>query len=390
MMFSFLWLASIFTVIQGQTKEELSQYLAENKCQSLGVSAPMVALQNENNMRCAKVAPEKVSTDAYYDDKKLMVNTTTIYTAFQGQLTYHDNTPKYCFDNNNNLKSFNFHFDSNTLDTSIRTELTPCRAGGFHTNGKVLCQPPECSKYQKVPTDTDYFQDELYVTYNMKDLARSKTKTNVIVTHFTSPKDPRQIYNITSNQTSTLSTADFYALCAKKGPCYGGKFLNSNDIFYSYAGFPQLLMKIEDSRTFIAMRHDPRPFCLIEKQRPRPCMFKADVDHEVCESPAGTHSWSILWKSPLPYKKEWLPLHWYIRWSHKYDCIIKVVDTESKETLINYEGPCGRTHDMSTGNYPYPSVGIFSKGMEVPVKMRFKDIKFDQTGPTSSGMIPSG
>lgn len=71
----------------------------------------MVALQNENNMRCAKVAPEKVSTDAYYDDKKLMVDTTTIYTAFQGQLTYHDNTPKYCFDNNNNLKSFNFHFD---------------------------------------------------------------------------------------------------------------------------------------------------------------------------------------------------------------------------------------------------------------------------------------
>lgn len=224
----------------------------------------------------------------------------------------------------------------------------------------------------------------------MKDLAKSNTKMNVIVTHFHSPKDPRLIYNITSNQTKTLSTAEFYALCTKKGPCYGGKFLNSNDIFYSRGGFPVLLMKIEESRTFIAMRHDPRPFCLIEKQRPRPCMYKDDVDNEVCESPAGTHSWSILWKSPLPYKKEWLPLHWYIQWSHKYDCIIKVVDTESKETLVDYVGPCGRKHDMSTGNYPYPSVGVFSKGMGVPVNMKFKDIKFYQTGPTSSGMIPSG
>jgi hypothetical protein len=42
----------------------------------------MVALQNENNMRCAKVVPEEISTDIYYDDKRLMVDTTTIYTAF--------------------------------------------------------------------------------------------------------------------------------------------------------------------------------------------------------------------------------------------------------------------------------------------------------------------
>jgi hypothetical protein len=48
----------------------------------------MVALQNENNMRCAKVVPEEISTDIYYDDKRLMVDTTTIYTAFQGELTY--------------------------------------------------------------------------------------------------------------------------------------------------------------------------------------------------------------------------------------------------------------------------------------------------------------
>lgn len=70
-------------------------------------SAPNVTLENKTNLRCGTVLPEEVSTKVYYDDRKLMVGKTTIYTVFQGNLTHHDNTPEYCFDENNNLKSFN-------------------------------------------------------------------------------------------------------------------------------------------------------------------------------------------------------------------------------------------------------------------------------------------
>lgn len=262
--------------------------------------------------------------------------------------------------------------------------MVACRNAGYWTNGKVFCSPPECSKYLRQPKDTDYFEEEMYVTLNMNDLSSLKMRKGVIITKFHGNPDHRLIYNITTNQTHLLSTDEFLNYCTLYGPCYKGKFHNRSDILYLFAGFPPLIMKRDKRGTiYIGVRYDPRDFVLLEKIHPRPCLFKSNIDYELCESPTGYHSWKRLWQKPLPYHKEWLALHWFVRWSYKQDCIIKVTDTETGEVLVDYTGPCGRHVDMKMGNYPYVHIGMYSGGVNVPVKMRFKDIKIIQTGSKS-------
>ena len=94
----------------------------------------------------------------------------------------------------------------------------------------------------------------------------------------------------------------------------------------------------------------------------------------------------------IPYKKEWLSLHWSVKWSYKHDCIIRIRDTDTDEIIVDYKGPCSRPSDMALGNYPYANVGLFTTGVDVPVGMRFRDIKLHKTGAVmaSPGMITSG
>lgn len=94
----------------------------------------------------------------------------------------------------------------------------------------------------------------------------------------------------------------------------------------------------------------------------------------------------------IPYKKEWLSLHWSLKWSYKHDCIIKVRDTETDEIIVDFKGPCGRPSDMALGNYPYANVGLFTTGVDYPLRMRFRHIKLHKTGAVmaSHGMITSG
>lgn len=224
----------------------------------------------------------------------------------------------------------------------------------------------------------------MYVTLNMNDVSSLKMRKGVIITKFYGNPDHRLIYNITTNQTHLLSTDEFLNYCTLYGPCYKGKFHSRSDILYLFAGFPPLIMKRDKRGTiYIGVRYDPRDFVLVEKIHPRPCLFKSNIDYELCESPTGYHSWKRLWQKPLPYHKEWLALHWFVRWSYKQDCIIKVTDTETGEVLVDYTGPCGRHVDMKMGNYPYLQLGMYSGGLNVPVKMRFKDIKIIQTGSKS-------
>jgi hypothetical protein len=245
----------------------------------------------------------------------------------------------------------------------------------------VFCSPPECSKYLHQSTNTDYFEEELYVTLNMHDLANMKMQNGVIITQFHGNPDHRLIYNITTNQTHLLSTDEFLNYCNLYGPCYKGRFHNRNDILYLFAGFPPLIMETDNHGDIsIGVRYDPRDFVLLEKIPPRPCLFKSTMDYELCESPTGYHSWRRLWQRPLPYHKEWLTLHWLVRWSYKHDCIIEVTDTETGEVLVDYTGPCGRHVDMKMGNFPYAKVGMYNGGVDVPVKMRFRDIRIIQTG----------
>lgn len=245
----------------------------------------------------------------------------------------------------------------------------------------MFCSPPECSKYLHQPTNTDYFEEELYVTLNMHDLANMKMQNGVIITQFHGSPDHRLIYNVTTNQTYLLSTDEFLNYCNLYGPCYKGRFHNRSDILYLFAGFPPLIMETDNHGNIsIGVRYDPRDFVLLEKIPPRPCLIKSTMDYELCESPTGYHSWRRLWQRPLPYHKEWLTLHWLVRWSYKHDCIIEVTDTETGEVLVDYTGPCGRHVDMKMGNFPYAKVGMYNGGVDVPVKMRFKDIRIIQTG----------
>lgn len=261
----------------------------------------------------------------------------------------------------------------------VRAETTSCRAGGHWTNGTIMCAPPgpECANVNLLPS-TKYYEEELHVTLNMADVANIKAKRTVVLTQFHGASDPRLVYNQTSNQTEVLSSEEFFKYCTLYGPCERGKFLGANYLFYLFAGFPPLFLK-RDKRgsVYIGVRNDPRMFGLLEKGKPRPCLFKRNLDYELCESPVGLHSWTKLWKTSLPYHKEWLALHWFVRWSYKQDCIIRVTDNDTGDILVDFKGPCGRHYEMKMGDFPYPKVGLYIPGgVEVPISMRYRDIKF--------------
>lgn len=237
----------------------------------------------------------------------------------------------------------------------------------------------------------DYFQEELYVTYNMIDLFNSQVDKKVTVTGFYIPNDPRMIYNVTSNKTQTLSTNQFFALCRRYGPCFNGHFLKRTDIFYSWGDIPVLTMRIDRGRVFIWLRYDINSFFWSPLIKSPFCKFNIARKHSLCRTPVGRFIWRRLWMESIPYKKEWLSLHWSLKWSYKHDCIIKVRDTETDEIIVDFKGPCGRPSNMALGNYPYANVGLVTTGVDYPLRMRFRDIKVHKTGAVmaSHGMITS-
>lgn len=213
----------------------------------------------------------------------------------------------------------------------------------------------------------------------MKDLSNSSTPMKAVVTEFSSASDPRQIYNLFTNTTAMLTTEEFFEYCELYGPSYDGRFLNRIILFYSAREFPLLIMKFEESVVYIAVKYDPREFVWVPRLKPPKCSYDPELKLMQCRTPSGTYYWRRLWEAPLPYKKEWLSVHWVVKWSYKHDCVIKVTDTETNDVLVNYEGPCGQPYHMSLGYYPYVSVGLLTANINVPIGMRFRDIRFNQS-----------
>lgn len=254
-----------------------------------------------------------------------------------------------------------------------RVEATPCRAGGYWTNGKVFCSPPECSKFLNQPKDDRYFEEILIVAVNMHDLRSLPDGTSII--RFMGTSDHRLVYNKIKNTTDYLLTEEFLALCEKYGPCYKGKFLNNDTILYMHGGRPPLTMKKMGDKVIIGLRHDPREFIYPEKDLKTRCSYKKDIESEECDSPTGKHTWKILWNATLPYKggeSEWGGFIFNTKWS-LHNCKIFINYLSSKEeNIVNYEGPCGRYADMKIGNFPYPKIGVFGRRKdEGNFKMRF-------------------
>lgn len=228
--------------------------------------------------------------------------------------------------------------------------------------------------------DVDYFIEGLSVSVNMYDLEKLPDGTSII--KFIGGPDHRLVYNLASNGTLYMKTEEFLKLCQDQGPCYKGKFLGNKDILYLQGGWPPMVMMKKGGKAFIGIRYDPRIFIFPEKSLNKTCDYKDDQGVGSCASPSGYHSWRKLWQSTLPYKKEWLSLDFITKWSYKQDCEIEVIDSDTKEHLVNYKGPCGRYADMKLGNYPYPKVGVYSRsGAKEEVKMRFRDIMLNRLGP---------
>ena len=177
--------------------------------------------------------------------------------------------------------------------------MTSCRSEGFHTNGNVLCTPPECSKYQNVSQAMDYFQDELHVTYNMNGLSNSSTPIKAVVTEFSSASDPRQIYSVLENKTAMVTTEEFFEYCELYGPCYDGRFLNRIILFYSAREFPLLIMTFEESVVYIAVKYDPREFVWVPRLNAPKCTYDHELKLMQCQSPSGKYYWRRLWEASL-------------------------------------------------------------------------------------------
>ncbi|XP_071156471.1 uncharacterized protein [Mytilus edulis] len=376
--------AVTFVSSSRHTQESLLDHLAIDNCDNHAEQPEAVLSPSNTGLRCVTASDEKVSDYTYFDNVRMTVGNTPMYTVFQGLLDFTDNTPRFCFDKDNKLAEFDINFkNNNPLETS-RVELTPCRTGGYWTNGKVFCSPPECSKYLRQPKNAEYFEEELHVTMNMKDLNEipvNGPRGGASMIKYASGSDHRLIYNITSNTTQYLTTDQFFSYCSKFGPCYKGEFLGRTDLLYSHGGWPPMILKRQGDQVLLILRYDPRSFVYREKSPLVSCKRKSENDFELCDSPTGSYSWRKIWKASLPYKKEWLSLRFLTRWSYKHDCLIQVTDTETQEELVNYTGPCGRYADMKLGNYPYAKVGISNKGLSGSVKMRFRDVILIQKGP---------
>lgn len=265
-------------------------------------------------------------------------------------------------------------FCSEDPKTLSRVEVTPCRTGGYWTNGKVFCSPPECEAFLSQPKDTQSFYQIFGISINMNDLNNLPDGTTIM--KFASPSDHRRIYNIVTNETRYLSTKEFLDLCQSEGPCYKGKFLGNDNILYQFGGHPLLQMKIKSGKLVIGMRYDPREFLYPEKDLLTRCRFRDGESSGKCDSPSGFHTWKILWESSLPFYKEWLTLHINISWSYKQNCKIKISDVEYGISLVEFEGPCGRQTEMKLGNYPYPKFGVYGRDKKGngEYKMKFRNI----------------
>lgn len=142
----------------------------------------------------------------------------------------------------------------------------------------------------------DYFQDELYVTYNINDLSNSSTPIKAVVTEFSSASDPRQIYNVLKNKTAMVTTEKFFEYCELYGPCYDGRFLNRIILFYSAREFPLLIMKFEESVVYIAVKYDPRHFVWVSRLKPPKCTYDHVLKLTQCQTPSGKYFWRRLWE----------------------------------------------------------------------------------------------
>ncbi|CAG2191015.1 unnamed protein product [Mytilus edulis] len=347
----------------------IDEYLAVDNCDKYKQQSA-VPLPTTGDPRCITVTK----------DNKRINDGRLLYTSFTDQLDFKDNTPRFCFDQSNKLVAFDASFDSNTPDEVATVEITPCREAGYWTNGNVFCNVPECSKYVE-QTNTDYFEDELHVTVNMKDLFEIPV-TGLGVTRgfnvikFDGTPDHRLIYNTKTNLTKKLDSEKFKDYCSLYGPCVEGMFLGRSDLLYLKGGRPPLVFKRQGDEVFIVLRYDPRMFAFRDRPPYVSCYYTPDKTSEECDSPTGSFKWTKLWQSSLPYEKEWLSLRFFTRWSSKQDCIIRVTDTETGTDLVNFTGPCGRYADMDLGNFPYPRVGLFGKGINGSAKLRFKDLIF--------------
>lgn len=72
---------------------------------------PEAVLSPSNTgLRCVTASDEKVSDYTYFDNVRMTVGNTPMYTVFQGLLDFTDNTPRFCFDKDNKLAEFDINF----------------------------------------------------------------------------------------------------------------------------------------------------------------------------------------------------------------------------------------------------------------------------------------
>ena len=223
----------------------------------------------------------------------------------------------------------------------------------------------------------DSYTDNSEVRTTLKpDIDTLKDKRTVIETQLHGSSAPRMVYNQTGNTTAVLSDKEFYEYCLFYGTCNNGKFEGTDKLFDLFAQFtPQFLKRDKRGSVYIGVRNDPRLFGLIEKTKPHPCLFKSKKDCELCESPFGLYSWRTVWTMSLPCYQECVSLHWFIRWSYKHDCIIKVTDSDTRDMLVDYCGPCGRHYEMKMEDFPYSQIGLYIPGgIANNVKMCYKTL----------------
>lgn len=272
-----------------------------------------------------------------------------------------------------NVRSLTYFFFSDNPDKVARYELTACRAGGYWTNGKIFCEPPECQAFTQQPLDIDYFRQELSLTVNMFDV--NDFPNDTVFIKFMGTPDDRLVYDVQSNTSTYYTTQQFLDLCDSDGPCFKGRFIGNDNLLYSQGGRPPFAVKKMGDKVIIGLRYDPRPFVYPESLAPRRCRYEEGKSWDMCDSPAGTQSWKILWESRLPSYQQWMQFTFDIKWSEKHDCKIAL---EVNNQRFHFHEPCGRYSDMKLGNYPFPKIGIYTGSGVGDHQIRFRDIKFNQ------------